>query len=123
MDEVFSTPLTPARMAEVMRSFERDHSIQNPNLRRLPPDPAKGNETFTFLGSPTQLQSTWQQMMEEPQYPPPTTLPCANVQAEKYAVCESPGTMACSACKLVSYCSQVNHKSLLLSLCVTERLS
>ena len=39
--------------------------------------------------------------------PPPKSLPCANVKVEAYEACDKPGTRACSACKLVSYCSKV----------------
>jgi len=127
MDEVMKllpTLMTPANMAEaraeVMRSFEHDQAIQCRNLRPLsppPPGPATETETSTFLkdidSEPVQLHSALRRMMEEslhPRYPPPTALPCANVQAEKYAVCKNPGKMACSACKLVSYCSKVRNK-------------
>jgi len=124
--------MTPARMTEArakaMHAFERDQNIQNQNLRVLPPDPATQKKTSTFpedIDSPAQLQSAWQQMVKgslRPRYPPPTTLPCANVQAEKYTVCENPGTMACSACKLVSYCSKVSHINVPLFAYVTKRL-
>jgi hypothetical protein len=70
-------------------------STQTKNIRAMPPDPS---EDQTFLEDIDSLS---------PKYPPPVTLPCANVQAEKYAVCDKPGKMACSACKLVSYCSKV----------------
>ncbi|KJA20456.1 hypothetical protein HYPSUDRAFT_43147 [Hypholoma sublateritium FD-334 SS-4] len=32
--------------------------------------------------------------------------PCANVNVAKYSACSKPGTMACSECRLVSYCSK-----------------
>ncbi|RXW14219.1 hypothetical protein EST38_g11634 [Candolleomyces aberdarensis] len=41
-----------------------------------------------------------------PRHPPPAVLPCANVQPAQYSACEKPGNKACSACKLVSYCSK-----------------
>lgn len=44
-----------------------------------------------------------------PKFPPLEVLPCANVNVERYAVCENPGKLACSSCKLVSYCSKVCH--------------
>ena len=33
--------------------------------------------------------------------------PCANVDGAKHAACVGPGKMACSECRLVSYCSKV----------------
>ena len=127
--KLFPTLMTPASMAEArvkaMRSFEHDQAVQCQNLRRLPPPPdsATEKEALPFLKDidncePAQLQSAWRRMMEgslHPRYPPPTTLPCANVQVEKYAVCKNSGKMACSACKLVSYCSKVSNEPLLLS--------
>jgi hypothetical protein len=41
------------------------------------------------------------------QFPAPERLPCANVDVDKYKACPNNGTMACSACKLTSYCSKV----------------
>ena len=126
MDDVtslFSTMhMTPALMAEIRagstRSFERDQSIQSPNLTALPPDPAAESKGFQFpeagdIYDPAQYQAFFQKMMGQsfhPRYPPPTALSCANVQADKYTTCENLGTMACSACKLVSYCSKVRNK-------------
>ncbi|KIJ61529.1 hypothetical protein HYDPIDRAFT_183158 [Hydnomerulius pinastri MD-312] len=48
-----------------------------------------------------------------PTFPPftLTVLPCANAQVEKYTACENPGKMACSACRLVSYCSNECQKA------------
>ena len=40
-------------------------------------------------------------------FPPLDILPCANVDVERHFVCEKPGKLACSSCKLVSYCSKV----------------
>ncbi|KAJ2924329.1 hypothetical protein H1R20_g12757, partial [Candolleomyces eurysporus] len=39
-------------------------------------------------------------------FPPFEALPCANVQPELRAACDKLGKMACSGCKLVSYCSK-----------------
>ncbi|KAM6494778.1 protein of unknown function (DUF4470) domain containing protein [Amanita muscaria] len=117
MDELiqlFSTMMTPARMAEAqaeaLRSFERDLSAQSENVRVLPPDP--GNPA-TNASIPKDVNSI-REMMEQtlhPRNPPPTSLPCANVQPAKYTICKDPGTMACSACKLVSYCSKECQKA------------
>ncbi len=128
MDEVtslFSTMhMTPALIdkirAEATRSFERDQSIQSPNLKALPPDPATESKGFQSPEDddnygPAQHQALFKNMMEQslhPRHAPPTALPCANVQADKYTACENLGTMACSACKLVSYCSKVRNKRL-----------
>lgn len=54
----------------------------------------------------------WQGMMdsvmnEDLKFPPLEVLLCANVKVEERAVCEKPGKLACSSCKLVSYCSKV----------------
>ena len=40
---------------------------------------------------------------------PPENLPCANVEVPKRRTCQNPGKLACSACKLVSYCSEVRY--------------
>ncbi|KAF9224203.1 hypothetical protein BS17DRAFT_780637 [Gyrodon lividus] len=42
----------------------------------------------------------------KPLFPPLDCLPCANVQADQYVTCKNRGKSSCSACKLVSYCSQ-----------------
>jgi hypothetical protein len=44
---------------------------------------------------------------EKPKFSPLENLPCANVEVQKYKMCPNPGTLACGACKLVSYCSKV----------------
>ncbi|KAF8137398.1 hypothetical protein EV363DRAFT_1394947 [Boletus edulis] len=44
-------------------------------------------------------------------FPPLEVLPCANVNVEKQAICEKPGKLACSSCKLVSYCSKECQKA------------
>lgn len=116
--EQFSSLMTPSGMAEAkaesVRSFKRDMTTQSENIRLIPPDPKKSNmfpplDGIESLG-PTDFQSTFQKILKtsmSPRYPPPSILQCANVQATKYTACEKPGTMACSICKLVSYCSKV----------------
>lgn len=42
-----------------------------------------------------------------PKFGPLDHNPCANVVVANAWACPSPGTLACSACKLVSYCSKV----------------
>jgi len=134
MDEltnVFSAAtLTPAEaQMEALRAFKHDLSTPRKNIRPLPPHPATNMTASLPMdvnSSGDQLQHTFRQMMEQslhPPYPPPITLPCANVQPSKYTICKNPGTLACSACKLVSYCSKVS-KWLFepLSIPFTERL-
>lgn len=111
-----STALNPTQMAEAkakaLRSFERDLSTQNANIKVLPPEPATDSEG----AFPEDINSMEDQLHNAskrslwPRHPPPTTLPCANVQLSKYKVCKDSGTMACSECKLVSYCSKVSNK-------------
>ncbi|KAJ2921018.1 hypothetical protein H1R20_g16078, partial [Candolleomyces eurysporus] len=43
---------------------------------------------------------------EKPAFPPIEALPCANVQPKLRSACDGLGKMACSDCKLVSYCSK-----------------
>ncbi|KAG8216800.1 hypothetical protein J3R82DRAFT_7049 [Butyriboletus roseoflavus] len=53
----------------------------------------------------------WQGMVDNvlnknPNFAPLDVLPCANVNVNKHDVCKKPGKLACSSCKLVSYCSK-----------------
>ena len=109
---LFSTVMNPAQMAEGRMKALRSYllSIESKNID-LPPGPA----TAENVAHPNVFDSTvWQKMKEESERlrsRPPTALPCANVQpAEDTMICKDPGTMACSACKLVSYCSKVGNK-------------
>jgi hypothetical protein len=43
----------------------------------------------------------------KPLLPPFEVLPCANAQPKLRTACDKPGNMACSGCRLVSYCSKV----------------
>lgn len=79
------------------------------DIRVLPPDDS-GPSILSGLYS--MLTGGFQGMMDSvvnknPKFPPLEVLPCANVNVEKYSACEKPGKQACSACKLVSYCSKV----------------
>lgn len=56
------------------------------------------------------------EMPYKPRFPPLDDLPCANVQPDEYQACSKAGNKACSACKLVSYCSQVSRPFTSLSL-------
>jgi hypothetical protein len=120
MDEFakqLSALMTPTRISEMkahaVQAKERDQSTQTKNIRVIPPDPSVDQTSLKDIDSfgPDEFQSMVQKALKDslsPQYPPLITLPCANVQAEKYVVCDKPGKMACGACKLVSYCSKVD---------------
>jgi len=115
MDELaqlFSSMETPEAMAEIqvnaVRAFQRDMSTQSQNIEVLPPDPTRENNLPSHIDmtNPNFLEEMMKQAQKN-RFPVPKALPCANVQAAKYTMCESLGTMACSACKLVAYCSKV----------------
>lgn len=79
------------------------------DIRILPPDDS-GPSLFEGLYS--MFTGGWQGMIDSvvnknPKVPPLDVLPCANVNVDKYDVCKRPGKLACSSCKLVSYCSKV----------------
>ena len=83
--------------------------LMSSDLRILPPDDS-GPSLLGALYS--MFTGGWQGMMDsvvnrDPKFPPLEVLPCANVNVEKHAACEKPGKLACSSCKLVSYCSKV----------------
>jgi len=115
MDELaqlFSSLQTPEAMAEIqanaIKAFQRDMSTQSQNIEVLPPDPTRENNLPSHFdtANPNFLEEMMKQAQKN-RFPVPKALPCANVQAAKYTMCESQGTMACSACKLVAYCSKV----------------
>jgi hypothetical protein len=58
------------------------------------------------------LEETYQDWAIEHAYldanRPLLRLPCANVDPAKHLKCPENGTLACSECKLVSYCSKVS---------------
>ncbi|KAF9533232.1 hypothetical protein CPB83DRAFT_538125 [Crepidotus variabilis] len=99
--------------ADAERKMLRDRSLQSQNLQVLPPLPMTEDESRLLSEmnpSNPEFMSMMAQGLKNP-YPARTTLPCANVQPKKYAVCDKPGKMACSACRLVSYCSKECQKS------------
>jgi len=122
MDEFFaqfSTLLTPETFsnftAEAQRSFDRDMSTQSKNFVALPPDPRGRGSTFDptnlDITDPARGADVLKSLMDgatKVRFPPPENLPCANVQASQYKACNKQGSMACSSCKLVSYCSKVS---------------
>ncbi|KAG9313498.1 hypothetical protein JVU11DRAFT_5824 [Chiua virens] len=78
-------------------------------IRVIPPQEDSGPSFIEGLYS--MFTGGWQGMVDNvvnrnPKFPPLDVLPCANVNIERYAVCENPGKMACGSCKLVSYCSK-----------------
>jgi hypothetical protein len=109
--------LTPEQRAEINSSHQRINDIGKSNLRAMPPDPLTNSQLHTKLSGldtsaldPSALHDLFRgSVMEDskPRFPPPKVLPCANVEVGKYRVCPNPGKMACSSCKLVSYCSKV----------------
>ena len=110
-DQLFSL-MTPDMKAELENSMQHDMGIQSKSLRRMPPDPMaeKGpsldhNNEYPLAGLEEKLKKL---QNVKPRFPPLEKLPCANVQVERYTICENPGTSTCSACKLVSYCSKVS---------------
>jgi hypothetical protein len=114
--KLFSTFSIDEARAEAEKSLQRDMSNQNKNLRFLPSDPTAQQNSILdpndFDGpTPARLQKMLKSASDhsKPRFPAPKTLPCANVQPAKYTACEKTGTMACSKCKLVSYCSKVGN--------------
>lgn len=80
------------------------------DIRIIPPQEDSGPSLFEGLYS--MFTGGWEGMLNSvanrnPKVSPLDVLPCANVNVERYAACENPGKLACSSCKLVSYCSKV----------------
>ena len=119
--------LTPEQRSESESSHGQQHinDTINSNLRALPPDSQTDSQLDTRLSgldtstlAPSALLDVFRESVREgskPRYPPPEVLPCANVETEKYRACPNPGKMACSSCRLVSYCSKVSNL-----LCITR---
>lgn len=111
MDEdirLFSELLTPDILAKAEHDFHRDMSSTNPNVRVIPPDPLSGTSKLNLDGVKDHTMFIKAITEVKPRFPPLERLPCANVEVEKNRICQLEGTMACSACKLVSYCSKVS---------------
>lgn len=116
LSERLSRLLTPEMNTYVENRIQREAATQSKNLRRLPPDPMAGktapapNLNGLDESDPVGLREACLQSLQntKPRFPPPEMLPCANVQAEQYTTCQNQGKLACSACKLVSYCSKVS---------------
>ena len=59
------------------------------------------------------LQSMMDSVVNKtPEFPALEVLPCANVNVGIHAVCAKAGKLACSSCRLVSYCSKVWYRCL-----------
>jgi len=110
-------------MDEAECQHNRDLPSKNKNLRRIPPPPGPVSDIASeldFKGLDTSNLDLFREgllksmsSIEPPPHPPLESLPCANIEVTKYKVCLKPGTKACSACKLVSYCSPVSDHYLL----------
>ncbi|EDR07431.1 uncharacterized protein LACBIDRAFT_298608 [Laccaria bicolor S238N-H82] len=114
LTNMFSS-LLPPQMRDYAEQVYRDNmSAQNANIRVIPPDPrTEGGPPFDEIDESGGIDNVLKQMInsfaknQTPRFPIPQRLQCANVEVEKYKTCDNPGTMACSGCKLVSYCSKV----------------
>ena len=110
MYSMFSRMFSPEVTAAAERAYQLNHDAGNSNIRVMDPDPATSNNLRTKVNLSTTPQTFMQTMIQEsmkPKFPPPENLPCANVEVAKHQACKNPGKLACSACKLVSYCSKV----------------
>jgi hypothetical protein len=118
LTDFFNQPLTPEQSAEIESSYQHINDTRNTNLRAMPPDPLSNPQMHTKLkdldASALDLSALHDMIQESAmadsklRFPPPEVLPCANVETEKYRACQNPGKMACSSCRLVSYCSKVS---------------
>jgi hypothetical protein len=112
---MFSRFFSPEIISEAQANFDRDASSQNKSIRVIPPDPiseAKMSSSLASISAADEdhFRSSFLENMlhnVKPRFPPLERLPCANAQVEKYNTCPNPGTRACTACNLVSYCSKV----------------
>jgi hypothetical protein len=116
MDELFNRLLTPEQSAEIESSYQHMNDTGKSNLRAIPQDPLSNSQLYTRLSSldtsldPSALHKMCRESImgdSKPRFPPPEVLPCGNVKVDMYRVCPNPGKMACSSCRLVSYCSKV----------------
>jgi hypothetical protein len=125
LTESLSTLMTPETMSKLMAkaqsAMDRDRvSTQSKSISMLPPDPKTAgsflNPNDVDITDParcTEFLKSIKESASKLRFPYLDTLPCANVQVDKYEVCNKPGTQACSECRLVSYCSKVE------SICVS----
>ncbi|KDR66055.1 hypothetical protein GALMADRAFT_232756 [Galerina marginata CBS 339.88] len=125
MDELiqgFSTMTNSEAMSKIMTkaqsAFDRNMSTKSDSISVLPPNPKTARSILdpkdidiTDPACRTDILKSITDSVSKLQYPPLEILPCANVQADKYRVCNQPGTMVCSECRLVSYCSKECQKA------------
>lgn len=116
--DLFPYLLTPEMRTEAEADHSHNTSSQNLHLRiierdsMLPPGFNIIPDKFD-TSDPRILSDMIKSVVENVKspFPPLETLPCANVEPDKFRACSKPGTMACSACKLVSYCSRECQKA------------
>ena len=113
LTNMFSRLLPPQMRDYAEQAYRNNMSVQNANIRVIPPNPRSEREPLLdgideYGGMDTILKQLIDSFAKNqtPRFPIPQRLPCANVEVEKYKTCDNPGTMACSGCKLVSYCSK-----------------
>ena len=109
---MFNGLFSPEVIAEVERAYQLNHDSGNTNVYIMDPDPSVSSNLQAKVNESNTPQAYIQTMIQEcmkPKFPPPENLPCANVEVAKYRTCQNPGKLACSACKLVSYCSEVRY--------------
>jgi hypothetical protein len=99
--------LTDDTYTELAHYVERELASRSGNI--VAAYPAKENAN-PFSSDLDGLEPDEMERPSRLRYLPLTTLPCANTYPAKHVVCKNLGKMACSACKLVSYCSKVCDK-------------
>ena len=122
MDELFAQfpgLFTPEAFsntrAEAQRFLDREMSTKSKSIIPLPPDPMAARSIFDPTNHDTidpphraDILKSFTDCATKVRFPPPENLLCANVQVSQYSACNKRGSMACSSCKLVSYCSKVS---------------
>ena len=117
LSKLFSRLMTAEMKAEVEHMIHQEMSAQSRSLRCMPPDPFAGKaapipnlKDLDESDSVAVAEAIFRSIQNmRPRFLPLEMLPCANVQVKQYTVCENQAKLACSACKLVSYCSKVTH--------------
>ena len=107
---MFSGFFSPEVIAAAEREYQLNHDSGNTNVCVMDPDPSVSSNLRAKVNESKTPQAFIQTVIQEsmkPKFPPPENLPCANVEVAKYRTCQNPGKLACSACELVSYCSEV----------------
>ena len=98
-------------MSHLPTSWNTVDASTTPSLRPVLPDSSMSDEpiipTDFDFSDPKRLCEVFRKMKSK--FPPLEILPCANVHPAKLKICPKQGTKACSACKLVSYCSKVRY--------------